>query len=96
MFSRKDLYIMSDICIFASEPVAYSFKNDNGKLVEGSCPKICVGEYAKGICTSLSVVKATAEFASSCSDRIGEIIPDTAIAFDRFKRAAFLVKAGKK
>lgn len=87
---------MSDICIFAAEPVFYSFKNDDGKQIEGASPKICVGEYVKGVCMSLSVVKATAEFASSCSDRIGEIMPDTAIAYDRFKRAAFLVKAEKK
>jgi hypothetical protein len=87
---------MSDVCIFAAEPVAYSFKDDSGKLVEGVSPKICVGEYVKGACISLSVVKATAEFASSCSDRIGEIMPDTAIAYDRFKRAAFLVKAENK
>lgn len=87
---------MADICIFAAEPVAYSFKDDAGKLVEGASPKICVGEYAKGVCTSLSVVKATAEFASSCSDRIGEIMPDTLIAYDRFKRAAFFVKAANK
>lgn len=87
---------MSDICIFAAEPVAYSFKDDSGRLVEGASPKICVGEYIKGVCTSLYVVKATAELASLCSDRIGEIMADTAVAYDRFKRAAFFVKAETK
>lgn len=85
-----------DICVYASEPVAYSFTGEDGKLVEGASPKICVAEYVKGICVSMTVVKATPEFASQCSDRIGEVMSDTAIAYDRFKRAAFLVKAENK
>lgn len=84
-----------DICIFASEPVAYSFNDESGKTVEGKSPKICVGEFFKGECVALSVVKATAEFASKCSERIGEIMPDTEIAYDRFKRAAYFVAATK-
>lgn len=84
-----------DICVYASEPVAYSFNGDDGKLVEGVSPKICIAEYEKGVCVSMAVVKASPDFASQCVDRIGEILPDTAIAYDRFKRAAFFVAQTK-
>ena len=84
-----------DICVYASEPVAYSFKDDAGKQVSGKSPKICVGEFEKGECVALTVVKATPEFASQCTDRIGEVLPNTAIAYDRFKRAAFFVAETK-
>lgn len=85
-----------DICVYASEPVAYSFEDEKGKKVEGASPKICVGEFADGICVALTVVKASPEFASQCSDCIGEILPHTAIAYDRFKRAAFFVQEAPK
>lgn len=85
-----------DICVYASEPVAYSFEDEKGKKVEGKSPKICVGEFVDGECVSLTVVKASPEFASNCCDRIGEILPNTAIAYDRFKRAAFFVQETPK
>lgn len=83
------------IVIAAAEPVAYDFTDDAGKHISGMSCKVCVCEYKDGECVAMTVQKATADFANAMSDKLGVFQSGAAIAYDRNKRAAFLVAGNR-